>query len=60
MERRREDVQEVRLGLATPGREPQRIDDAAFAVATVVDDGPDVGEQEPELERPPIRVPDER
>src|SRR5207245_7453879 len=47
-----------RLGLATTGREPQGVDDSAVAVAAVVDNRHNVGEKEPELERPPVRVRD--
>ena len=57
VERGRQDVQEVGLGLAAAGGEPQRVDDVRVRrPATVVDDGRDVGEQEAELERPPSGV----
>ena len=58
VEGRGQDVEEVRLGLAAAGGEPQRVDDWRSPSGDVVDDRREVGEQEPELERSPMRVSD--
>ena len=60
VERRSENEEEVGLGLAAPGREPQGVDDSPCAVRRLVDDGREIGEQETELERAPRRVRDGR